>query len=122
MPFLPIKDTPNPGAYDIPNFIDDLHRKQQCYSFKTESREKRLPLIVQYNKSGHQLLPGAYSQEDLFDKLQRSRRTYSFKGVDREKNANIGVYDKVCTYSVCKDEITLPILSTYHYLVQLKQY
>ncbi|RDD42975.1 Uncharacterized protein C2orf61-like protein [Trichoplax sp. H2] len=89
-----IKDTPEPGAYDIPTFVDDLHRKQQGYSFKTESREKRLPLILEYSKSGQQLLPGAYDKEDFLDVLQRSRRTYSFKSVDREKNANIGVYDK----------------------------
>ena len=70
---------------------------------------------MQYSKSGHQLLPGAYNQEDLFDKLQRSRRTYSFKGVDREKNANIGVYDKVCTYdSNTKHEIAFSLVATYY--------
>jgi len=56
------KETPLPGRYNMPSFLNEVLRKPNTYRFKSDGR--RIEPMPQIGK-GEYLLPGAYSFEDF---------------------------------------------------------
>ncbi|CAF0742022.1 unnamed protein product [Brachionus calyciflorus] len=82
-----IRETPLPGKYNIPTFINELVKKPNTYRFKSDGR--RHEPLPQVGK-GEALLPGAYSYEDFSQRVKKLNLSYSFKNhtpIDKSKFA-----------------------------------
>ena len=92
--FISNQDTPNPGTYEVVDFIDELNKKvvPQSYRFKDQGRKKD----ADPSRKGVMLLPGQYKYQTFVDDL-RSKQCYaSFKASKRFNGPGVaGLVDKV---------------------------
>lgn len=89
-----MQDTPNPGTYEVVNFIDELDKKpvHQTYAFKNEGRKRD----ADPSRKGALLLPGQYRYQTFVDDLKDRHCHASFKGSKRFNGPGVaGLVDKV---------------------------
>ena len=88
------QDTPNPGTYEVLNFIEELNKKviSQSYTFKDQGRKKD----ADPSRKGVMLMPGQYKYQTFVDDLKNRRCYASFKGGKRFHGPGVaGLVDKV---------------------------
>ncbi|XP_046847503.1 protein STPG4-like isoform X2 [Xenia sp. Carnegie-2017] len=88
-----LKDTPNPGTYEVVDFINELNKKvvPQSYTFKDQGRQKN----VDPSRKGSVLMPGQYKYQTFVDDLKNKQCHASFKGPKRFRGPGIsGLIDK----------------------------
>lgn len=92
-PLLTPQDTPHPGLYHVPDFIEEAERNpvKKTYGFKGVGREARTLTAG----GGDLLLPGAYEHTDFIQQGQKHQASYSFKNCPRPDIVTLGVRDKV---------------------------
>jgi hypothetical protein len=85
-----VRDTPNPGAYDLKDFLYDLDLRPGTYNFKGTGRLSKLGNFLETGDQGPYLLPGCYDKSDFVQEAAKRPRTYNFKSTDREAGPKIG--------------------------------
>lgn len=89
-----IRETPKPGSYEHPTFIEEMSQRPNTYRFKSDGRK----VDPHPHGKGAVLLPGAYESEDFLQSLDKkpTPATYSFKVADRDgfDVLNFGKKDK----------------------------
>ncbi|XP_062502237.1 protein STPG4-like [Corticium candelabrum] len=85
-----IKDTPNPGAYDIKDFLHYLEQRPGSYNFKGQGRQGKLLNFLEPGDHGPYLLPGCYNTKDFVEEASTRQWSYNFKSIDRETGPKIG--------------------------------
>ncbi|CAB4027393.1 Hypothetical predicted protein [Paramuricea clavata] len=90
---ITLKDTPNPGTYEVVDFIDELNKKvvPQSYRFKDQGRKKD----ADPSRKGVMLLPGQYKYQTFVDDLKNKQCYASFKASKRFNGPGVaGLVDK----------------------------
>ncbi|KAK7103224.1 protein STPG4-like isoform X1 [Littorina saxatilis] len=89
-----IRETPKPGSYDHPTFIEEMRVRPNTYRFKSDGRR----IDPTPHGKGATLLPGAYESKSFLEGLDKTPTpaTYSFKVTDRDSIdvLNFGKKDK----------------------------
>ena len=89
------QETPNPGAYDIKDFVQEMDTVpiRQTYRFRDSGRKK----TADNSRKGVTLMPGLYKHRTFVDDIGKRQITYSFKGCDRYHvpTALVGYMDRV---------------------------
>uniref|UniRef100_A0A3P8UKS5 Si:ch211-93n23.7 n=1 Tax=Cynoglossus semilaevis TaxID=244447 RepID=A0A3P8UKS5_CYNSE len=99
-----MRDTPHPGLYHVPDFIEEAERNpvKKTYGFKGVGREARTLTAG----GGDLLLPGAYEHTDFIQQGQKHQASYSFKNCPRPDIVTLGVRDKHLKTSPCDYNVT----------------
>ncbi|XP_063048232.1 protein STPG4 [Engraulis encrasicolus] len=110
-----IKDTPNPGTYQIRDFIEEARLKpvRMTYGFRGTGRNGKM---IQEPK-GDLLLPGAYDFLDSTQQMLQRQASCAFKNRPRPENYTLGVRDKDVNLSPCHYdtmEKPVPVLPCRH--------
>ncbi|XP_051815900.1 protein STPG4 isoform X3 [Acanthochromis polyacanthus] len=100
-----LKDTPNPGAYHIWDFIEEaeLNPVRKTYGFKGVGRKAQTLGVCK----GDLLLPGAYDYIDCTQEVLRNQASYSFKNCPRPDIITLGIRDKDINTSPCDYNVTV---------------
>nr|KAG5710663.1 hypothetical protein BaRGS_035065 [Batillaria attramentaria] len=87
-------ETPKPGSYDHPTFLDEMSQRPNTYRFKSDGRK----VDPHPHGKGAVLMPGAYESDDFLQALDKDTTpaTYSFKVAYRDNIdvLNFGKKDK----------------------------
>lgn len=77
-----IRETPRPGTYEHPSFLEEIRTRPNTYRFKGDGRK----VDPQPHGKGAMLLPGAYESHNFLEDLDKTPApaTYRFKGPSRD--------------------------------------